>query len=120
MPKLSIPKPSPKQMLFLTDTHKYICFGGARAGGKSWAVRVKAIMLCLQYSGIIVCLIRKSYPELRSNHIKPLCTMLRCGQKDALASYNDSRKEITFRNGSTILFRYLETERDIISFRESL
>ena len=39
MPELQIPQPSPKQMQFLTDTHKYVGFGGARGGGKSWAVR---------------------------------------------------------------------------------
>lgn len=31
---LKIPKPSPRQKLFLTDTHRYIAFGGARGGGK--------------------------------------------------------------------------------------
>lgn len=29
MPTLTIDKPSPKQELFLTDTHKNIAFGGA-------------------------------------------------------------------------------------------
>ena len=38
--------PSPRQAEFLADTHKYVAFGGARGGGKSWAVRVKAVLLC--------------------------------------------------------------------------
>jgi len=96
----------------LSDTHKYVCFGGARGGGKSWAVRVKAVRLCYQYPGITCCIIRKTYPELRANHIKQLRALLRCGQREALARYNDSNKTITFPNGSTILFRYLETEAD--------
>ena len=29
MPTLTMPRPSEKQKLFLTDTHKYIAFGGA-------------------------------------------------------------------------------------------
>lgn len=29
MPTLTLPAPSEKQKLFLTDTHKYIGFGGA-------------------------------------------------------------------------------------------
>ena len=112
MPVLQIPRPSEKQMKFLRDEHKYVCFGGARGGGKSWAVRVKAVLLCEKYPGIICCIVRKTYPELRANHIKQLRAMLRCGQKDALARYNDSEKTITFPNGSTILFRYLDTESD--------
>ena len=78
MPTLEIPKPSPKQMQFLQDRHKYICFGGARGGGKSWAVRVKAVLLCLRYPGIQVMIVRRTYPELRENHILPLCRMLGC------------------------------------------
>ena len=112
MPELAIPKPSPKQRQFLAERRKYVCFGGARGGGKSWAVRVKAVLLCYRYPGIVCCIIRKTYPELRENHIKQLRNMLRCGQQDALARYNDSEKKISFPNGSTILFRYLENESD--------
>jgi len=113
MQTLSIPAPSKKQWLFLKEKHKYVCFGGARGGGKSWAVRVKAVLLCNRYPGIVCCIIRKTYPELRENHIKQLRQMLRCDSRyDALARYNDSEKKITFPNKSTILFRYLENEAD--------
>ena len=109
---LDMPRPSPKQKQFMLDTHKYIAYGGARGGGKSWAVRWKAILLCQHYPGIIVCIIRKTYPELRANHIRQLRQILRCGQPDALAKYNDSEKTIFFPNGSMILFRYIENESD--------
>ncbi len=112
MPELQIPQPSEKQQLFLTDEHKYVCFGGARGGGKSWALRVKAVLLCEKYPGILCCIVRKTYPELRANHIRQLKALLRCGQKDALARYNDSDKSLTFPNGSVILFRYLDAESD--------
>ena len=68
--KLIIPEPSEKQRQFLEDEHKYIAFGGARGGGKSWAVRVKAVLLCYRYPGIKVMIVRKTYPELRANHIQ--------------------------------------------------
>ena len=35
---LRIPQLNEKQRLFLKDEHKYIAYGGARGGGKSWAV----------------------------------------------------------------------------------
>ena len=54
MAELRIPEPSEKQCLFMADKHKYIGYGGARGGGKSWAVRVKAVLLCLRYAGIKV------------------------------------------------------------------
>jgi phage terminase large subunit len=110
---INLPSPSPKQKLFLTDEHKNVAFGGARGGGKSFAVRLKAVILCLKYSGISVMIVRKSFPELTANHIKPLKELLRVGTKDAIAKYNDSKKEITFPNGSEILFRYCDTEKDV-------
>ena len=115
--RINIPSPSPKQKLFLTDTHRHVGFGGARGGGKSWSVRVKAKILALKYKGIRICIIRRTYPELIENHIKPLKEMLQCGAKDSPAKYNDSRKELKFINGSEIIFRYCNAEKDLDNFQ---
>ena len=72
MSELILERPSEKQRLFMLDTHKYIGYGGARGGGKSWAVRNKAVLLCYKYPGIKVLIVRKTYPELWDNHIEPL------------------------------------------------
>jgi hypothetical protein len=120
MPTLQIGQPNAKQELFLTADKKYIAFGGARGGGKSWAVRMKAALLCLNYAGIKVMIIRKTYPELQENHIIPMCEMLNCfaqKKKDRIASYNDSKKHITFKNKSRILFRYCDKEKDAERFQ---
>ena len=58
-------------------------------------------------------IVRKSYPELIANHVKPLKEMLKCGTPDAIAKYNTADKEMRFKNGSTILFRYCDTEKDV-------
>lgn len=120
MAKLIIPKPSEKQKLFLEADTKYIGFGGARGGGKSWAVRIKAVLLCLKHAGIKVMIVRKTYPELQENHILPLTTLLKCHHPDAterIAEYNDSKKHIVFPNGSRILFRYCSNDRDAQRFQ---
>ena len=104
---LTLPAPNEKQKLFLRDTHKYIAFGGARGGGKSWAVRVKAVLLALNYPGIKIMIVRHTYPELRANHIVPLREML-----GGVAVYKDTVKEFLFPNGSVILFRHCQTEKD--------
>lgn len=108
-----IPKPNPKQIIFLKDHHKYIAFGGSRGGGKSWAVRVKAFLLSMRFKGIIIMIIRRSYPELYANHIKPFKRML----PKAIYKYNDSKKEITFINGSQIVFKYCANEKDLDNFQ---
>lgn len=110
---IRIPEPNAKQKLFLADTHKYIGYGGARGGGKSWAVRVKAQLLALMHPGIKICIVRKTYPELTANHIKPLRQEL----PTDIYRYNDSKKELRLINGSEILFRYLATDRDLDRFQ---
>lgn len=105
-----IPTPNEKQALFFVDKHKFIAYGGARAGGKSWAVRVKAILLALRWPGILILIIRKSYPELRANHIAPMLRML---AGTGFSKYNETNKEFAFANGSRILFRYCESEKDM-------
>ena len=121
MPKLILERPSPKQELFLSASEKkYIAFGGARGGGKSWAIRTKCILLSLKYPGIKCMIVRKTYPELTENHINPLCEILKChhpNKKERIASYNDAKKNIRFPNGSRILFRYCDTDKDADRFQ---
>lgn len=65
-------------------------------------------------------IIRKTFTELTENHINPMCAMLKCyhtDKKERLASYNDSKKNITFPNGSRILFRYCDHEKDADRFQ---
>ena len=113
MPTFAIEQPNEKQKQLLLADYRHIGFGGARGGGKSWVIRVKASLLCLNYAGIKVMIVRKSFPELMANHIKPLKALLSVGTSDALAKYNDSKKEMVFPNGSEILFRYCDTEKDV-------
>ena len=120
MATLTLSRPSEKQKLFLTADKKYIAFGGSRGGGKSFAVRMKAVSLCLNYKGIKVMIVRKTYPELTENHINPMIELLSCyhtDKKQKLASYNDSKKQIVFPNGSRILFRYCDTDKDAERFQ---
>lgn len=120
MADLYIEKPNPKQQLMLKATEKFVGFGGARGGGKSWAVRTKANLLCFAHPGITCMIVRKTYPELTQNHIVPLKEILRCGHSnpsERLATYNDKDKEMRFPNGSRILFRYCDTEKDVDRFQ---
>lgn len=100
--------PNPKQALALREKHRYVGYGGARGGGKSWFVRWKAVLLCLRYAGIKVLITRRTYKELGNNHIQPLLQLLH-----GVAVYNRSDKRFTFPNGSTISFGYCATDADL-------
>ena len=108
MPVLTIDKPSEKQELFLRAKTKHIAFGGARGGGKSWAVRTKAKLLALKFPGIRILIVRRTYPELIKNHVN----ILRSELLD-IARYNDKDKVIKFGNGSVIEFQYCAKDGDL-------
>lgn len=106
--QLVIGKPSERQKLFLNARTKHVAFGGARGGGKSWAVRTKAKLMALRYPGIKILIVRRTYPELINNHIR----ILRSELLD-VARYNDKDKLLTFANGSTIGFSYCAKDGDL-------
>ena len=108
MPTLTISPPSEKQKLFLQADTKHIGFGGARGGGKSWSVRQKAKLLALQYPGIRILIVRRTYPELINNHINILRAELL-----GVAKYNDKDKVLKFGNRSTINFTYCDNDKDL-------
>lgn len=107
-----IDRPNPKQDLALRDKHRHVAYGGARGGGKSWFIRKKAALLALRWSGIRICIVRRTYPELEENHIIPM-------RADLLgkARYNRSDKRFTFVNGSTIKFQYCKNDSDLDNFQ---
>ena len=111
--KIDIPEPNEKQKLFLADQHRHVAYGGARGGGKSWAVRVKAILLCLNWPGIKILIVRKTYKELTNNHIVPLQQMI----PPEVARYNKTDKVFTFVNGSTIWFGYCNNDSDLDQYQ---
>lgn len=108
MTQISIAKPSEKQKQFLRATEKYVGFGGARGGGKSWAVRTKAKLLAAAYPGIRLLIVRRSYPELTNNHIRILRRELA-----GMARYSDKEKLLRFPNGSVLQFTYCAKDSDL-------
>ncbi len=105
-------KPSARQKLFFASRARYTAYGGARGGGKSWALRRKLVALCLRYPGIRCLLIRRSYAELTANHVRPL--LLEYGD---LITYRASERTLTFPNGSGIALGYCAADRDVLRYQ---
>ena len=100
--------PNKKQAEFFASRAKYTAYGGARGGGKSWALRRKLVGLCLNYAGIKCLIIRRTYAELKANHLIPLIK-----EYGDILEYSDSEKAISFQNGSRIFLGYCSSERDV-------
>ena len=110
--RLVLQEPNERQKLFLASHAKHTGYGGARGGGKSWAVRDKSKRLCLRYAGIKCLIVRRTYPELVNNHINQLREEL-----NGIARYNKSEKMFTFPNGSTIKFGYCNNDKDLDQYQ---
>ena len=65
-------------------------------------------MLALNYAGIRILIVRRTYPELINNHINILRNELL-----SIAKYNDKDKVLKFSNGSTINFMYCARDADL-------
>ena len=111
--KIALGKPQPKQKEFFLATEKYVAFGGARGGGKSWSVREKAKRLAIKWAGIKILIIRKTYVDLRDNHILPLKQAL--PQKHV--PYKEKDKSFVFPNGSRIKCSFFAVDEDALQYQ---
>jgi len=110
--KFDFSKTSDKQNEFFRARERYVAYGGARGGGKSWAVRHKAVLLACQFPGIKIIIFRRTYEELRKNHIEPLMAMTA-----GIAKYNTSSKQLTFINGSVIVCGYVDNDGALTKYQ---
>lgn len=105
-------QPYPKQIEFFKAYARYIGYGGARGGGKSWSARTKAFLLSLKYDGIQILIVRRTLNELRENHILPLQKLL-----TGVGKYDGQNKECLFPNGARIKLGYCAAESDVLQYQ---
>ena len=104
--------PNDKQKLFFASRTRFTAYGGARGGGKSWALRRKLVGMCLRYPAIRCLIVRRTYDELKANHVMPFLR-----EYGAMISYSDSDKTLYFSNGSKIFLGYCSCDRDVLRYQ---
>ena len=104
--------PNEKQKQFFASKARFTAYGGARGGGKSWALRRKLVAMCLRYDGIRCLLVRRTMPELKSNHVLPFLK-----EYGSFMSYNESDKCLSFPNSSKIYLGYCACDSDALRYQ---
>lgn len=95
---------SAPQQAFLNAKTFFVCYGGAKGGGKSHVMRLKAVGMALRYPGIRLLMIRCHYPELEENLVRPILKWV----PQEMYSYNGTSHLMTFDNGSIIKFGHYD------------
>lgn len=101
-----------KQDAFFRSRKRFIAYGGARGGGKSWAIDRKAPLMAMRYAGIKILLLRRTYKDLERNHVRTLEPLLR-----GIASYSKQDKCFRFPNGSILELGYCASESDVLQYQ---
>ena len=104
--------PNERQQEFFASRARFTAYGGARGGGKSWALRRKLIAMCLRYPGLRCLLVRRTLPELRANHLHPFLH-----EYGALVRYHESEKALLLPNKSRIEFGFCANDRDVLRYQ---
>ena len=101
------------QTQFLAASEREVFYGGARGGGKSYAMLIDPLRYC-DKAHHRALLIRRSMPELRDmiNHSQRLYSQAYPGAK-----WREQEKEWRFPSGARIEFGYAENLTDVLRYQ---
>ncbi len=101
------------QTQFLAASEREVFYGGARGGGKSYAMLVDPLRFCHKQKHRAL-LIRRTMPELRDliNHSQQLYSKAYPGAK-----WREQEKEWKFPSGARIEFGYAENLTDVLRYQ---
>lgn len=102
----------PKQQLAEDESQHVdeLFYGGAAGGGKTDWMLFHAYELCKKYPGHTVLALRRTLPQLKRSLIQ---RSLEKFTDESICRYVVGEKEWRFKNGSTILFGFCDTEEDV-------
>ncbi len=102
-------KPKQKQALAHSNRAKYLLFGGAMGGGKSWFLCAEAIKNAMMFQGNRLVIVRK---ELSVAKRTILTTFFSICPSQIIKNYNQSNSTIEFINGSILIFIEANISKD--------
>jgi len=105
--------PFPRQQQFHDSPAKYRLFGGAAGPGKSMALLMEAILQAQAFPGVNTLLLRRTFPELEES----LLNKFRAVPRELYRSFNESKRVVTWHNGSTTRFGYCQSEKDVYQYQ---
>jgi len=106
-------QPKQKEALTKSLDTPVLLYGGAKGGGKSYLVRAREIYRRIKYPKTNGLILRKTFPELLSNHIRKFFQEY----PPVINWYNKGEKRIYWPNGSTTEFSFLKNTDDVYTYQ---
>jgi len=102
-----------KNYAALEGPHRFIINEGGSRSSKTYSLCQLMVIYCLQNSGKVVSIIRKTFPALRATVLRDFIEILKEMGIYSLDSHNKSEHIYTFSNGSIVEFFSVDDEQKI-------
>ena len=102
-----------KNYAALEGPHRFIINEGGSRSSKTYSLCQLMVIYCLQNSGKVVSIIRKTFPALRATVLRDFIEILKEMGIYSLESHNKSEHIYTFSNGSIVEFFSVDDEQKI-------
>ena len=106
-------QPKQKEAFIRSGVVPVLFYGGSKGSGKSYLIRARELYNRLKYPNTKGLIVRKTYPELLSNHIRKFFEEYPITRQ----WYNKSEKAIYYPNGSITEFSYLKNTDDVYTYQ---
>jgi phage terminase large subunit len=102
-----------KNYAAIEGPHRFIINEGGSRSSKTYSLCQLMIIYCLQNSGKVVSIIRKTFPALRATVLRDFIEILKEMDIYSLDNHNKSEHIYTFSNGSIVEFFSVDDEQKI-------
>jgi phage terminase large subunit len=106
-------QPKQREAMQMSEKYPVLFYGGAKGGGKSHLLRAREVIRRLKYKDSKGLIVRKTYPELLSNHIRQFFKEYPMVKE----WFNKAEKTIYWPNGSLTEFSYLKNTDDVYTYQ---
>mgnify|MGYP001466874823 CR=1 FL=1 len=113
---------TPNQQLWYQTPATEVLIGGSFGSGKSFFLRWASILWAMEIPGINIFLFRRTFPDLRINHLvgpQSYLSILEPLISGGWVKYNSAHNTFKFWNGSIITMSHLQQESDMYRFQGS-